>query len=249
MDKFKSVIDRIRVIKGVNRGIITKEQIDHLFLMYELDEKEQQKVFDFLKQNEIIPIAEDQVPKEEKKAFEQLPEPPSEPSEQEKEEVRKKRFESKLKGLIDAINEHPNLLKLYEYEIPIFMNALADYDRELMAILCGRYNEVTHRIAGAIYKVAVWHVEQVQEKIGGCGTAMARDFSRFEYWLAKVFSEQELLELVNTAMDDQEISFEQMEAILIILHNVPTVVNSARSIHFSDNTHPRRNRLKEYLDS
>lgn len=72
MDKALSCIERIRIVRGVNRGIITNEQLQHLFLLYGMSEKEKISVLEALEKKNIIPVSEDEIiersqaPKEEK---------------------------------------------------------------------------------------------------------------------------------------------------------------------------------------
>ena len=52
MDKVEACLERIRVIGGVNYGIITYKQIQSVFILYNLDEEQKRKVFESLKKAE-----------------------------------------------------------------------------------------------------------------------------------------------------------------------------------------------------
>ena len=56
MDKVVSCVERIRVIRGVNYGIITNEQIQELFAFFNLDDEQKRSVYACLEKNKITPI-------------------------------------------------------------------------------------------------------------------------------------------------------------------------------------------------
>lgn len=122
MDKVVSCIERIRIIRGVNYGIITNEQIQELFVFFNLDEEQRRSVFAILEKDKITPIPEDEVPQKVRDLHNPPPivVVPQELDEQTKSELRRKRFEKVLDTYRQDLNNKPNLATIYEKEIPGF---------------------------------------------------------------------------------------------------------------------------------
>lgn len=59
MDKVNICLERIRVIRGVNYGIITYKQIQSVFNLYNLDEEQKRAVFESLKKSRVSPSEND----------------------------------------------------------------------------------------------------------------------------------------------------------------------------------------------
>lgn len=109
MDKVLSCVERIRVIRGVNYGIITYEMILDLFVLFDLNERQMKNVYKCLKNEKIIPISEEDMPQK----LRELKNPPSttlvqkELDEQTKREIRRVRFEKMLVTYRREVNDKP----------------------------------------------------------------------------------------------------------------------------------------------
>lgn len=119
MDKVVSCIERIRVIRGVNYGIITNEQIQELFVFFNLDEEQKKRVYVNLEKDNITPISEDEVPQKVRELHNPPPIKvvPQELDEQSKRELHKKRFGKILEEYRQDLKEKPFLTTIYEEEI------------------------------------------------------------------------------------------------------------------------------------
>ncbi len=240
MDKVKDCFERIRVIKGVNHGIITNELIQHLFFIQDLNEEEKQKVFELLKQNNIIPISEADVP-------ESVSEPPKfvpvqienkTDEDEERAKLRKKRFEKEVESFLDHTYKKPTYLKVYNYEIPILVDAIitrSNLDTDPMNIILESVWDVCHH-----------HLECAEEGLELCGTYLDNLTKNFEYRLRQIFSENDLWKLINSLSEDTQ-DMEQMQMLYIIIYLAPSYMNSARILHFSEDARKNRRESKERL--
>ncbi len=64
MDKLKECLDRIRLIRGVNNGILTDVQFDHLVLLFGLDDTQKQALTEKLNELGIAVTPESELPPE-----------------------------------------------------------------------------------------------------------------------------------------------------------------------------------------
>ena len=98
MDKVYTCVERIRVIRGVNYGIITNEQLNFLFDVLNLNEEERNNVFKILDETNIVPIPEDEAPQKVRELYNPPPIKviPKELDEETKRELRRKRYEKVL---------------------------------------------------------------------------------------------------------------------------------------------------------
>ena len=216
MDKVVSCVERIRVIRGVNYGIITNEQIQELFAFFNLDDEQKRSVYACLEKNKITPIPEDEVPQK----VQELHNPPQtkfvpqELDEHTKLELRRKRFEKTLETYRQDMKEKPFLAAIYEKELPVWGKALYDLNDKPI-------RTPNKKIVRACMAISNYRVRDAIKNGWVCGTYMARIKERFEHWVEMVFGEDELAGLVDSIIYAKELTQEQKDMIMVLLHNTP----------------------------
>jgi len=230
MDKVLACVERIRVIRGVNYGVITNEQIQDLFTSLNLDDEQKKGVFLILDEKSIIPISEDEVPQKIRDAQN----PPvvkvtyKEIDEQTKRRLCSERFEKILAAYRSDENDDPSLLVRYEEELPIFIEAVTTLDDKL-------YRTVNRKIVRACMVVSNYRVREARKYGWVCGTYMSRVKESFERWVRMVFLEDDLAKLLDSISKEEKLTQRQMDVIKVLLHNTPrTHVNRYISSFFDD---------------
>ena len=216
MDKVLACVERIRVIRGVNYGVITNEQIQDLFTSLNLDDEQKKGVFLILDEKSIIPISEDEVPQKVRDA--QNPPvvkvPHKELDEKTKRELCSARFEKMLAAYKSDENKDPSLLVRYEEELPIFIEAVTTLDDKV-------YRTVNRKIVRACMVVSNYRVREARKYGWVCGTYMSRVREHFEHWVRMVFLEDELIELIDYISNGKKLTPKQMDIVKVLLHNAP----------------------------
>lgn len=216
MDKVVSCIERIRIIRGVNYGVITNEQIQELFVIFNLDEEQRSSVFAILEKDKITPISEDEVPQK----VRDLHNPPpivvvqQELDEQIKFELRRQRFEKVLDTYREDLKNKPNLAAIYEEEIPIFRKAITETNDKSS-------HSANRTIVRACMVISNYRVREARKKGWVCGTYMSRVKERFEHWVQMVFCEDKLAELIECIVSEKVLTQEQTDQVMVLLHNTP----------------------------
>jgi len=230
MDKVLACVERIRVIRGVNYGVITNEQIQDLFTSLNLDDEQKKGVFLILDEKSIIPISEDEVPQKIRDAQS----PPvvkvtyKEIDEQTKRRLCSERFEKILAAYRSDENDDPSLLVRYEEELPIFIEAVTTLDDKV-------YRTVNRKIVRACMVVSNYRVREARKYGWVCGTYMSRVKESFERWVRMVFLEDDLAKLLDSISKEEKLTQRQMDVIKVLLHNTPrTHVNRYISSFFDD---------------
>ena len=230
MDKVLACVERIRVIRGVNYGVITNEQIQDLFTSLNLDDEQKKGVFLILDEKSIIPVSEDEVPQKIRDAQS----PPvvkvtyKEIDEQTKRRLCSERFEKILAAYRSDENDDPSLLVRYEEELPIFIEAVTTLDDKL-------YRTVNRKIVRACMVVSNYRVREARKYGWVCGTYMSRVKESFERWVRMVFLEDDLAKLLDSISKEEKLTQRQMDVIKVLLHNTPrTHVNRYISSFFDD---------------
>lgn len=230
MDKVLACVERIRVIRGVNYGVITNEQIQDLFTSLNLDDEQKKGVFLILDEKSIIPISEDEVPQKIRDAQS----PPmvkvthKEIDEQTKRKHCSERFEKMLAAYRSDENDDPSLLVRYEEELPIFIEAVTTLEDKV-------YRTVYRKIVRACMVVSNYRVREARKYGWVCGTYMSRVKESFERWVRMVFLEDDLAKLFDSISKDEKLTLRQMDMIKVLLHNTPrTHVNRYISSFFDD---------------
>jgi len=230
MDKVLACLERIRVIRGVNYGVITNEQIQDLFTSLNLDDEQKKGVFLILDEKSIIPISEDEVPQKIRDAQS----PPvvkvtyKEIDEQTKRRLCSERFEKILAAYRSDENDDPSLLVRYEEELPIFIEAVTTLDDKV-------YRTVNRKIVRACMVVSNYRFRAARKYGWVCGTYMSRVKESFERWVRMVFLEDDLAKLLDSISKEEKLTQRQMDVIKVLLHNTPrTHVNRYISSFFDD---------------
>lgn len=216
MDKVISCIERIRVIRGVNYGIITNEQIQELFVFFNLDEEQRKSVFAVLEKDKITPIPEDEVPQKVRDLHNPPPivAVPQELNKETKSELRRQRFEKALDTYRQDLKDKPILATIYEEEIPVFRKKVTELnDKPSRAS--------NSKIVRACMAISNYRVREARKNGWVCGTYMSRVRERFEHWVQMVFCEDELAELIDCLVSTKELTQEQTDKVMVLLHNTP----------------------------
>lgn len=230
MDKVLSCVERIRVIRGVNYGIITYEMIQDLFVLFDLNERQMENVYKCLKNEKIIPISEEDMPQK----LRELKNSPSttlvqkELDEQTKCEIRRVRFEKMLETYRREVNDNPNLAVKYEEELPIFIEAVNTLDNKV-------FRTANRKVVRACMVVSNYRVREARKYGWVCGTYMPRVRESFEHWVRMVFLEEELTKLLDCISKEEKLTSRQMNMIKVLLHNTPKTYVNRYISSFLDN--------------
>lgn len=222
MDKVNMCLERIRVIRGVNYGIITYKQIQSVFNLYNLDEEQKRTVFESLKKSRVSPSENEVItspfPGAALDRKESNPDGKSVDKDtnnnEQREENRKKRFDEKLQQCKCDIDENPGLASQYFDELEILKSTLA----EQSAI---QNRGTIRRISNALFYISNYRVREARKNGWVCGTYMSRVRERFERWIGCLFSDTELIELVNSCAGKSELNQHQLDMLTVLLHNTP----------------------------
>lgn len=220
MDKVNTCIERIGLARGVNGGIITNEQIQALFIRFDLDEEEKQSVEAFLEKEGIIPVAEETVP--------QKAENNSQADKPTKAELRRKSFEIMLEKYRQDAKDDPIMPLLYKQELPILIKSAAELEDKSC-------RTAVQRIVKACMAVSEYRVREARKEGWVCGTHMSHVRDAFERWVKRAFSEDELAELIDCCVRKKEFTQEQKVKVMVLLHNTPkTIVHRRRPFILDD---------------
>lgn len=230
MDKVYSCLARVRVISGVNHGIIANEQLSFLFDVLNLNEEERNTVLRILEETHIVPIPEDEAPQKVRELYN----PPlitvvhKKLDEQTERDIQRNRYVEVRDAYSQALKNKPILKKIYEEEIPIFCKALADLNDK-------SYRTANRKIVRACMSISSYRVRGARKSGWVCGTYMSRVREHFQHWVQMVFREDELVELIECFVSAKELTPEQMEKVMILLHNTPKMLVHRRvSLMFDD---------------
>ncbi len=220
MDKILSCVERIRIIRGVNHGVITNKKIQDLFIIYDLDEQQRKSVFEILEKDMIIPVSEEIPQKvQASNAPSQSQAEHRELDEQTSNVLRKERFDMMLDKYKQAIKDNPDITKRYEDEIPIFAKAIIEQNDE-------RSKTASRIITRAVMAISSYRGREARKRGWVCGTYMSRVRKHFECWLRDVFAEEQLSELITCFAEGKELTQEQEDMLRVLIHNTPkTLVN------------------------
>lgn len=230
MDKVYSCLARVRVISGVNHGIIANEQLSFLFDVLNLNEEERNTVLRILEETHIVPIPEDEAPQKVRELYN----PPlitvvhKKLDEQTERDIQRNRYVEVRDAYSQALKNKPILKKIYEEEIPIFCKALTDLNDK-------SYRTANRKIVRACMSISSYRVRGAGKSGWVCGTYMSRVREHFQHWVQMVFREDELVELIECFVSAKELTPEQMEKVMILLHNTPKMLVHRRvSLMFDD---------------
>lgn len=229
MDRITSCVERIRVIKGVNYGVITNEQIQDLFVALDLNKEQQVQVLSILEKEHITPIPEQEVPQ---KVRDLLVPPsakaiPKQLDEQTKRQLRRELFDRILNAYRRDLDAAPDLAARYEEELPIFIQAAADLAEK-------NYRTVYRKMANACMAISDYRIRDTRKSGWVCGTHTSRLRELLEHWMQLVFSEDELLDLIDCCVCAKALTPEQMDQIAVLLHNAPRIHVNYRKPFFED---------------
>ena len=222
MDKVEACLERIRVIRGVNQGIITYKQIQSVFNLYNLDEEQKQAVFESLKKCRVSPSENDGITSPfpgttiVRKEFNQNGENDDKDARnnEQREVNRIKRFNEKLQQCKCDIGMNPGLASQYFDELEMLKSRLAEQGAlQNMGSI--------RRISNVLLYIGNCRAQEVRKNGWVCGTYMSRVRERFEGWIRCIFSDAELSELVNSCAAKSELNQHQLDILTVLLHNTP----------------------------
>ena len=76
-------------------------------------------------------------------------------------------------------------------------------------------------VTRAVMDISSYRVRDIRDKGWVCGTYMMKLRQNFETFLACLFTEEELKELIQCCIEKKELTSHQEEILLILLHNTP----------------------------
>ena len=218
MEKVNNCIERIRVIRGVNCGVITNKQIDLLFDVLDLNEQERKRVFEILKEDNIVPVLESETLMLDDN-FDETSQRKSESSSYDDEsraEIRKKKSDEEINKIAEELRKNPNLLERYKEEFLIFSDAI-------VALSADNEKTVIEKIVDATMKVCDHRIEKIKNDGWVCGSYLERVVDRFTVWVKFMFPENDASELISCIVESKELSQNQIVAIIVLLFNAPKI--------------------------
>lgn len=227
MEKVLDCVGRIRIIKDINYGIITNEQIQELFIFFDLNEEQKRNVFAVLEADNIVPICENEIPQK----IRGLKKPskhkviPKDSSEQSKYKTHRKFIEKILNDYREKSKDNPYFEQNYQERIGIFI-------REIIA-----QKDIIERSAhsmvmrAAIIAISNWG--RPRKRI--CGTYINRVMEHYESWLRIVFPEEELSELVDCIVEGKELNRKQVDMVRVLIYKAPKGLQNCYSSNMCDN--------------
>lgn len=223
MDNVKECFERIRIIRGVNYGLITKDQIKDAFISFSLTEEEQESLWNMLEENEIVPMEEDDYIESAKKSgkyykdqgedLQQYDEEFEDISEEERYNQRKEKLYLAFEC---SLEEEPTLMESYSYVLPLLKKSISEGGRELLE----RGTKLPPNYIMA-YSVIGHKTECI--KIQPEETYLNKQRDCFKKWIGYYFSENEISQILSKCMNDENLTEEETQKLTVIYHNAPRV--------------------------
>ncbi len=198
---------------GVSGGTLTREVLDELFVVFDLNEQEKKSVLSYLQEENIIPVSEDDIPQ---KPLESEAVTQTKLDEVDESEAHGVFFERAFKKYEQAVQDEPRLATLYESEIPIFIKAVLNPE--------DGSNAISGRIAFGCVAVGYDRVCRVKKGATVCGTYISHVCDQVEAWVKRTFTEKELTELFECFVSSRELTSEQTNMVKLLLHNCPRII-------------------------
>lgn len=225
MDKVKACIERITVIKGVNYGQISNEQLQDVYILYSLSEQQQEQVNEWMRQIGICPIPESEMirARQAKSISYEAPKQDT-PNEVTCEE----RFQSARRACMEALESEDRLLAQYQEELLLLKNAIKEYSNNSTL-------KAESVITRAVMDISSYRVRDVRAKGWVCGTYMSRVRQIFRNWLCCHFAATDMAELIGCCTSTSPLTTKDVERLLVLLHNTPrTLVHPRYSSLFEE---------------
>lgn len=224
MDKIKACFDRIRIIKGVNYGMISDEQVQSFMQLYELDDSQKQELLHLLESEGIRSMPEAQLPRkpmhgdaDKHKLLK------TEEAENQKNIMDKKsNMEEQLQRTKEALMENPSLAEEYEQEIPYLQNAIVQYT--------DKYGRNVNSIAHAVVSISNHRIREQRENGWTCGTYVSNVRKSVERRLNFLFDEEELKALTKSCQGTIKEDSRQKDILVMLLHSAPHLLVHKRNI-------------------
>lgn len=224
MDKVKLCFDRIQVIRGVNYGQISNEQIRNVFVAYDLDEEQQVQFFELIHNMGIHPISENEMCRPMQKVCLQQPEKQFVPTMQNFEE----RYKNALDACLESLGNDEKLIIQYQDELQLLKHSISTASSNSNA---KPYQIITR----AVMEISSFRVQEIRKKGWVCGTYMSHVRNTFIRWLCFLFTEADMSELICCCTENETLSKKHQEMLMVILHNTPhTLVHPRYSYYFDE---------------
>lgn len=206
-------INRIRIIRGVNCGQISEEQLGNLFALYRLDEQEREEVREYLSCNGIWVTAKI----EHDCTSEKTPITHGEPEDTDaRREAHRERYQNKLEKCLHAMADHEELVSQYGDELPLLKEAIAQYAPK-------REDRPYAVISRAVMDIRAVRAREGRKGVWICGTYVNRLKDLFERWLRHHLAKEDMAELIWSCSNNDSLETEYEQMLLVILHNAPKV--------------------------
>lgn len=219
MDKVNLCLERIRVIRGVSGGKISYEQIRTVFVTCDLDEEQQEQVFELIQNIGIEPYSEIDM---------------CEPMQEETMKQPKKRlistndieehYKNALDACLEALRNDENLFIQYQDEVQILKHFISEASSNSKVT---PYQIVTR----AVMDLSTYRVREKRKNGWICGTGSSGSRDIFVLWLSVNFKEDDISELIDCCTENETLSKKHQEMLLVLIHNTPSTVVLPRNIH------------------
>lgn len=216
MDKIRECFTHIQVIRGVNYGCITNENLRDMAIRYELDENEQKEILKMLADKGVYPIPEAEMPKVDYKSpltIDEINEVKPDERRVLTKEEKQAILDRKFQKLCQKFKEEPEIWKQYLEELPMLQNAIVENAE--------KYDKPPEKIIEySVMEISRYRVRDIRDKGWVCGTYMLRVRKSFVKWLKFYYSKDELNELILRCKQDN-LDVEELIQLLLLLEDTP----------------------------
>ena len=222
MNKVKECFERIQVIRGVNYGQISHEQLKSVFTLYELDEKQQAEVHGLLQDNGNFPVNENelyrsvQVTSPGKKVMNHSVTTA---------EMYEERYKEVWDECFETIKNDEKLINQYRKEIPILKELILKYSTE--------YDQDPYTlITDAVMELSDIRSREIRKKGWICGTYASQVKNGFKRWLSYNFSEDSMNGLICECKEEMALGERNLEIVIVLIHHTPRIMVHLRDRGF-----------------
>lgn len=219
MNQVKDCFEHIQVIRGVNKGLLTNDQLTHIIIRYQLSQNEKEELFELLKYHNIQPTSKEEI----------LDKPVEETPKQKREEEQEISMEEVARriacqeklfiAIFRKIQKYPNLLNVYVEEFFSLKEAIIKYAQEY------EYSDTI--ISFAIMDINIKRRINRRKKINKTGTGVICGFeteherNKIIYCIHRLFSKDELTDLIQCCCEkEKKLTHQQIKMMLIFLSNI-----------------------------
>ena len=233
MNKVKECFERIQVIRGVNYGQISHEQLNAVFTLYDLEEKQQAEVYRLLQDNGILPVNESEL-------YKSVQVRASKKTSKKKTVTTAKTYEERYKEVwgecFETIKNDEKLINQYCKEIPVLKELILKYST--------KYDNTPYKlITDAVMELSDIRSKEIRKKGWICGTYASQMKNGFKRWLSYNFSEDSVKRLICDCKEERVLGKKNIGIVIVLIHNTPRIMVHLRdSKFFTDEMQERKDK-------